>query len=332
MQLLDTPRFRLAQLPTPLVPAPRFSEALGGPTIYLKRDDLTGLAGGGNKTRKLEYSVGRALADESTDLITEGSIHSNHCRQTAAAARAAGLRCHLVLNTPEVPDVPQGNLLIDRLLGATCHYVATGAERRPQMEAIAGQLRDEGRRPMIIPTGASDAIGALGYAAMALELQHQLWQTGLMPDWIYTPSCSGGTHAGMLVGQAWYGLEVPIRAVLAAGKADEEVRFIRDLAAETAVKAGRPVELAEDVVRCDNTQVGPGYGIATEACLEAIRLLGETEGVLLDPVYSGKAMAGLIADVRSGRCAGGETVVFVHTGGQMSLGGKVDQLEPLWRE
>lgn len=327
--LLDAPRFRLAQLPTPLVPALRLTEALGGPTIYLKRDDLTGLAGGGNKTRKLEYSVGKALAENATDLITEGSIHSNHCRQTAAAACRAGLGCHLALNSPDVPDVPQGNLLIDKLLGARCHYVPTGPERRPMMEQIAEQLRAEGRHPMIIPTGASDETGSLGYASMVLELQHQLWSLDLNPDFIYTPSCSGGTHSGLIVGQAWFGLDVPIRAVLAAGKAEEEADFISDLATKTAQAASHPIEIAPDAIRCDDTQVGEGYGIATPACLEAIGLLAATEGVLVDPVYSGKAMAGLIADVRSGLLKSGQTVVFVHTGGQMSLGGKVDQLAPL---
>ncbi|MEQ9454781.1 MAG: D-cysteine desulfhydrase family protein [Phycisphaeraceae bacterium] len=330
MALLDAPRFSLAQLPTPLVPARRFSEALGGPAVWIKRDDLTGLATGGNKTRKLEYSLGKALAEGATDLITEGSIHSNHCRQTAAAACAAGLACHLALNAESIPTIPQGNLLIDLLYGAQCHYVTTGPQRKIKMQDIADQLTADGRCPFIIPTGASDETGCLGYAALALELQHQLWAQSLTPDYVYTPSCSGGTHAGILLGKTWFGLEPPIRAVLAAGQAAEERRFIRDLTLRAASAANGPIELVMDDVQCDDSQVGPGYGIATEACLEAIQLLAQTEGILLDPVYSGKAMAGLIADIRSKRLKSSQSVVFIHTGGQMSLGGKVDQLQPLW--
>ncbi|WP_428388976.1 D-cysteine desulfhydrase family protein [Mucisphaera sp.] len=329
MSLIDAPRFRLAHLPTPLVAARRLSEALGGPEVWLKRDDLTGLAGGGNKTRKLEYSVGRALAEGCTDLVTEGSIHSNHCRQTASAAARAGLGCHLVLNAETVPELPQGNLLRDRLFGAGCHFVGTGSERASKVHEVAASLKQAGRKVLVIPTGASDETGCLGYASAALELQHQLWSQELDADWVYTGSCSGGTHAGLMLGQCWYGLEVPVRAVLAAGVAEEERELVHGLATRAGEAAGRAIALDREMVICDDSQVGQGYGIATEACLEAIGLVAKTEGVLLDPVYSGKAMAGLVADVRSGRLSVGERVVFIHTGGQASLDGKVDQLLPL---
>lgn len=325
MGLNDQPRIRLAALPTPLQFAANLTRELGGPRVYLKRDDLTGLAFGGNKTRKLEYLVADAQTLGATHLITTGGAQSNHVRQTAAAARVAGMRCTLVLNATGEPPI-QGNLLVDHLLGADVQFVATGDERNARMEEIAADLRDQGATPYIIPGGGSNGVGALGYVAAMLELNHQLWQEGVQPRRMYFAAGGGGTHGGIALGGALYGADYELVGVLVEGENAPGVERAWNVIAAAADRLGiaNPVRKA-DVV-CDDSQVGAGYGIPTEACLAAIELLARTEGVLLDPVYTGKAFAGMLADIRAGRFRSDDTLIFLHTGGAPALFAQVEML------
>jgi L-cysteate sulfo-lyase len=289
--LAAQPRISLATLPTPLQEAPRLRAALGGPgrcpKILIKRDDLTGLAFGGNKVRKLEFLVADALAQGATRLITAGAAQSNHARMTAAAARVAGLEATLVLTAPHAAPPVQGNLLLDRLLGADVQLIPTGSDELAAMEALAATLRERGERPYVIPVGGSNAIGVFGYVAATLELVGQLVAQGEAPRWLYYANGSRGTQAGLALGAKIYGASYGVRGIAVSG-GDLEKRQ-RALA------------------------------IATPACLEAIALLARHEAIFLDPVYSAKALAGLIADIRAGALDPNEPVVFLHTGGTPAL-------------
>jgi D-cysteine desulfhydrase family pyridoxal phosphate-dependent enzyme len=340
------PRVRLAMLPTPLHEVPRLRDALGGPErcprILLKRDDLTGLAGGGNKARKLEFLVADALARGATWLVTTGGAQSNHARMTAAAARAYGLGVSLVLTTRTAEPEVQGNLLLDCLFGAEVQLVAPADDPSAvsgpgEAEAVATVARDlwgRGETPYVIPLGGSTAIGALGYVAGTLELADQLANPlaapGEQPTRLYVAAGSNGTAAGLALGVHLAGLPMRVHGVAVAGPALSSADRTIALAAETAALLGLPapaaapaLDLAFDL---DVGQVGPGYGRATPACLEAIRLLARSEGILLDPVYTGKAMAGLIADIRAGSISPAETVVFLHTGGLPGIFGQAREL------
>lgn len=325
MGLSAHPRFRLAALPTPLQHAERLTAELGGPKIYLKRDDLTGLAMGGNKTRKLEYLVADALAKGATHLITVGAAQSNHARQTAAAARLAGLGCHLVLNAadPE-PDV-QGNLLLDKLLGATVHIVGTGADRRAKVDEVAADLTDEGGVPYPIPVGGSNGIGALGYVAAMLELAEQLWRQDIAPKAMYFAAGSGGTQGGIVLGARVHGLDFALNGVLVEGKSADGIDRAVEVGGWAADELGVSAPPRE-MYLADDGHVGEGYGIPTEEGIEAIRLLARTEAVLLDPVYTSKAFAGMVADVRAGVYSPDDSIVFLHTGGSPALFAQRDLL------
>lgn len=322
------PRIRLATLPTPLQFAARLTERLAGPRIYIKRDDLTGLAFGGNKTRKLEYLVADALRQQATHLITPGAVQSNHVRQTAAAAAAVGLASELVLTGDEDADL-QGNYLLDRLLGGRTHIIPTGQSPLAKMEEIAADLRDGGQRPYIIPGGGSNAVGALGYVAAMLELNHQLWHDAVDATHLYHAAGSGGTQAGVVLGTALYSGGYQVRGIAVSGIAADKQARAAEIVAETADLMGvtNPIRPADILV--DDSQVGPGYGLATPECLEAIELLAHTEGILLDPVYTAKAFAGLIADARAERLTREDIVVFLHTGGTPALFAKREELAPL---
>ncbi len=317
------PRFRLATLPTPLHEAPRLREALGGaarcPRILIKRDDLTGLALGGNKARKLEFLVADALGAGATRLITAGAVQSNHARMTAAAARLAGLEVSLVLTTQVEQPAPQGNLLLDRLLGADLHFVPSGTDEDAAMEAVAEGLHARAERPYVIPVGGSNAIGTLGYVDGTLEIVGQLHALGAAPGRLYYANGSRGTQAGLVLGAKMFSAPYAIHGIAVSG--GEEVKRARALriANEAAVRLGSPIRLATDELLNDESQIGPGYGLPTSACLEAIALLARHEAIFLDPVYSAKAMAGLIADIRQGRIGADETVLFLHTGGTPAL-------------
>ncbi len=319
-------RADLGFFPTPLVELRRLSAALGGPRILMKRDDQTGLAFGGNKTRKLEFLVGEALSLGCDTLVTGGAAQSNHCRQTAAAAAAMGLDCHLALGGLE-PELLEGNLLLDALLGATIHW---GGERRKgeDIPHIADELEAAGKKPYIIPYGGSNGVGALGFVAAALELGDQLRDRGIEADAIVFASSSGGTQAGLEVGLPLAGLRARPLAIGIDKVHDGRGGFVdevRRITVETAERigigcgstGGSGPDPASIAVREDF--LGAGYGIVGEAEREAIGLVARLEGILLDPVYTGKAFAGLIAMVRRGEFTKGQTLLFWHTGGAPAL-------------
>jgi L-cysteate sulfo-lyase len=323
MHLARFPRVRLAHLPTPLEPLPRLSETLGI-DLWIKRDDCTGLAGGGNKTRKLEFLLGEAFEQEADTLVTQGAVQSNHVRQTAAAAASHGLACEIILEArtgSTAPDyVGNGNVLLDRLFGAGLRTVPGGTDMAAELEATADQVRARGGKPYIIPGGGSNAVGALGYVDCAREIVVQADELDLAIDRIVTATGSAGTHAGLVAGLAVMGADVPVLGIgVRAPKARQEENVLK-LARETAALLGRPDAVTADRVTADCDHVGEGYGLVDAAVVEALKLAARTDGIVLDPVYTGKAMKGLIALARAGRFMN-ETVVFLHTGGAQGLFG-----------
>lgn len=315
-------RVVLGHFPTPIEPLPRLSAHLGGPTILVKRDDATGLGLGGNKARKLEFLVAEALREGADTLVTVGGFQSNHCRQTAAAAARYGLACDLVLTAGHhsSPDFEaNGNVLLDRLFGATLHWVGQVEDKAPELERVAAELRAAGRRPYVIPAGGSSPLGALGYAAGARELAAQLG--GNEPACIVHSTGSGGTQAGLLLGIELAGRQWPVIGVSCGGRSAVLEAKISGLirAAGDLVGIGHPASAASVVV--DDGFVGPAYGAVTDGMLEAVALCARLEGLLLDPVYTGKAMAGLIAMIRRKRFGKDDTVLFLHTGGSPALFG-----------
>jgi D-cysteine desulfhydrase family pyridoxal phosphate-dependent enzyme len=315
------PRLPLAPLPTPLEEAPALSDALGGPRILLKRDDLTGLALGGNKARKLEFLLADALAQGADTVITTGASDSNHCRMTAAAAAQLGLRCVLLLGARSESPSLQGNLLLDHLFGAEVHFYPAhgtvgGNHLLPEVTEF---VRARGNRPYPFPSGGSTGLGALGYALAVQELMDQLAERGLHADYLIHAAGSGGTQAGLLLGAALHGPEFRILSINIDEPTNENLKpRTRSVYAEGAALLGLPgTEPPQfDLV---TGYVGDGYGILSDGAAEAIRLLARTEGVLLDPVYSGKAMAALIDLIRRGEIGADKTVVFLHTGGAPAL-------------
>jgi D-cysteine desulfhydrase family pyridoxal phosphate-dependent enzyme len=325
------PRVPLATLPTPLTEAAGLRAALGGPRrcprILLKRDDLTGLALGGNKARKLEFLIGDARKQGATVVVTTGALQSNHARMTAAAARVARLGVTLVLTSHEPDPPPQGNYLLDRLFGARIHLIPAGPDPlvavAPDEEArvneVVSQLRAEGERPYLIPVGGSSGVGALGYVAGTRELVGQLLAMELSPSRLYYASGSRGTQAGLELGWRLFSPPYRLFGIAVSGGEDEKrVRAAR-VATEAAGLIGSAVVVAPGELTTNQQHIGDGYGIPTPACLEAIRLLAESDGVLLDPTYTAKAMAALIADVRAGEVRPDENIVFLHTGGVPAL-------------
>jgi D-cysteine desulfhydrase family pyridoxal phosphate-dependent enzyme len=312
------PRVKLAHLPTPLEELGRLSRELGGPRIFLKRDDCTGLATGGNKTRKLEFLLGDARAQGADTLITEGGIQSNHCRQTAAAAVRAGMDCVLVLNRGYAQGVT-GNLLLDQILGADVVLVDKAREREPAMQQAAERLRAAGKHPYLIPTGGSNGIGALGYAEFVEELAAQGRAIGVEFDAIVTASGSGGTQGGLILGRKLLESDIDIIGISDGEPRDELARLVFEVAHDGAEVLGRSLEFGPDDVTIYDDYIGRGYGVPTDEMVEAVRLVARTEGVLLDPVYNGKAMAGLIDLVRKGAIPADRTIVFIHTGGTPAL-------------
>ncbi|MFL5758493.1 MAG: D-cysteine desulfhydrase family protein [Thermomicrobiales bacterium] len=327
MKLASFPRFPLTITPTPLQRALNLEMALGdrSPRIYLKRDDLNGLAFGGNKARKLEYLVAAALAEGATMLVTEGAAQSNHARLTAAAAALAGLKCTLVLDTRRGADV-QGNLLLDKLLAADVVFASTREERRARMTTIGEELTAKGERPYIIPTGGSVPLGALGYVAAMDELNNQLVEIGERPARLYFGTGSQGTQAGIAVGSIVF--DVPFKPL---GIAVEDTE--RELSEQGLPLAQATADLIEvdhrigpDDYCIDDAFVGPGYAFPTTEGIEAIRLVAKTEAVFLEPVYTAKAMAGMIAHIRAGHFQPNESVVFLHTGGGPSIFANAESL------
>ena len=321
--LLNTlPRLRLAQLPTPLEEARRLSESLGGPRILFKRDDLTGVALGGNKVRKLEFVIGRAVAEGMDSLIVSGGFQSNLARIAAAMGNRLGLQVVLVLGgEPGEPRLPTGNLLLDHLFGVTVHTVDTSPrwEFGTAVEDVAEDLRRRGKRPFVVPLGGSGPEGMAGYVSATQELLAQLSELELQPSRLYVPVGSGGTFSGLVLGALNQGATYQVVGISVSRNRDyllEQLPLAAAAAAESLGLARRP--LASDLC-VDDSYIGTGYGAMTEGCRNAISLVARTEGVLLDPVYSGKAMHGLIDHIKTGRIASRETVVFLHTGGWPAL-------------
>jgi L-cysteate sulfo-lyase len=318
------PRVRLGHLPTPLEELPRLSRALGGPRLFVKRDDQTGLATGGNKTRKLEFSVGEALRCRADTLVTLGAVQSNHARQTAAAAARCGLRCVLVLRG-RPPPIATGNLLLDHLLGA--HIVFSGERTREEVAAeVVTAEQDAGRRPFLIPVGASDEFGAPGFVAAMEELDAQVREQGLRPDRIVFASSSFGTQAGMCVGARALELRARIEAIAIDSPAPDVQAGVADIANRTFRRLGLEMSLSPDEVIAHDDYLGAGYAILGEPEIEAIRLVARQEGILLDPVYTGRAMAGLVDLIMKREFGRGETIVFWHTGGSAALHAYADEL------
>ena len=327
MPLSDFPHFPLAHLPTPLEPLDRLRRHLAkdraAPRLYIKRDDCTGLALGGNKTRKAEFLIGAALAERATCVVTEGGLQSNHVRQTAAAAARAGLTCHLVLNH----NVPistaiyreSGNMLLDRVLGATVHLCGYHETRADVIARLVPQLHSAGETPYVIPTGGSNETGALGYAAAALELVQQAKDAGIAIDRVVFATASGGTQAGLAVGMALAEARIQVLGIDIENEADSLLAEVRTIAEACARKVRSKAALRDEAFEIVRGYAGEGYGIPTPGMREAVELLARLEGIVLDPVYAGKAMAGLIDLVRTGQIGADETIVFIHTGGTAAL-------------
>ncbi len=319
MQFPEFPKFPLAHLPTPLEPLDRLSEALGGPRIFIKRDDCTGLALGGNKTRKLEYLIADALKAGADTVITAGGLQSNHVRQTAAAANKAGLACHLVLQRKvawgDAAYDESGNLLLDSLLGAVPHLCPADATREAEMGRVEQELKDAGANPYVIPVGGANAIGGLGYAAAAGELLDQAEGLGVAFGHVVLGSGTGSTQGGLLAGLALHNSSLKVLGMNVEAPSPDLAHKVADVAASTA----ELLQLADaDLsarVSVNGDYGGEAYGIPTEKMVEALHLAARTEGIVLDPVYTGKAFSGLIDLVRTGAFPADEPVVFIHTGG-----------------
>lgn len=323
MRLSRVNRLRFAHLPTPLEPMKRLSEHLGGPNIWIKRDDCTGLSTGGNKTRKLEFLMAEAIERRANAVITQGATQSNHVRQTAAIAAKLGMDCHILLEdrtgSTKLDYNYNGNVFLDQLHGATVSKRPSGADMDAEMEQLAERLTSDGKRPYIIPGGGSNALGALGYVNAALELVTQANDLGLRVDRVVHATGSAGTQAGLVTGLAGSKSGISVLGIgVRAPKAAQE-KNVFDLAQRTAdvLGVGDAVRREDVVANCD--YVGDGYGIPTRGMVEAVTMLARMEGILLDPVYSGKGMAGLIDLIRRGRLQKGENVVFIHTGGSAAL-------------
>lgn len=326
VQLARFPRHTLGHFPTPLETLPRLTAQLRRnnprvPNLWIKRDDCTGLATGGNKTRKLEFLVGEALQQGADTLITQGATQSNHARQTAAAAARVGMACQLLLERRQERDEEyeeSGNVLLDRLLGAEiAQRLPANTDMQAAMEGLAEQLRGHGKRPYVIPGGGSNPVGALGYVACA----HELDDAPLAIDWVVLATGSAGTQAGLLAGLACAHSDIRVLGVSVRHKQDRQTETVRELAERTVAHLGAPAALPPSSVQVDDRWVGGGYGVPTDAMVAAVRTLAETEGILLDPVYTGKGFAGLLGNIAEGRFRPEDNVVFLHTGGSAGLFG-----------
>lgn len=333
MKLSKFPRVRITHGPTALEPMHRLSEALGGPNLWIKRDDCTGLATGGNKTRKLEYLMADAVQKGADTVITQGATQSNHARQTAAIAAKMGMRCYIILEDRtgyKFEDYKgSGNVFLDHLYGAHVSEVPADTDMNAAMAELAESLKAKGHKPYVIPGGGSNAIGALGYVTCALELMEQANNMGLAIDTLVHATGSAGTQAGLVVGLYGSRSQIPVYGVGVRAPKEAQEGRVFELAQQTADLLGLPGSVArEDVVaNCD--YIGDGYGRPTAGMIEAVTMLARLEGILLDPVYSGKGMAGLIDLCRKGHFKKGQNVVFLHTGGAVGLYGYMHAFQGL---
>ena len=323
MNLAKFPRRRYTEGQTPIEKLTRLSAELDGPTIYVKRDDLLGLMGGGNKTRKLEFLVADALSHGADTLITCGAVQSNHCRLTLAAAVKEGMKCRLVLEervegsyNPEA----SGNNFLFRLLGVEkIKVVPGGSNMMKEMQDVADDVTAEERKAYIIPGGGSTPIGATGYVACAEEILAQAFEKGLRIDHIVCASGSAGTHAGLVAGFYGNNSDIPVIGVNVSRTKNEQEELVHDLVQSTAAHVGIKSSIPKEAVVCFDEYVGPGYSLPTPEMVEAVRMLAMTEGILIDPVYTGKAMSGLIDLIRKEYFSKDENVLFVHTGGSPAI-------------
>jgi L-cysteate sulfo-lyase len=311
---MNVPRLHFAHLPTPIEALPRLSETLGGARLLIKRDDQTGLAFGGNKTRKLEFLVAEAREQGANTLISGGALQSNHCRQTAAAAARFGFECILVL-TGEMPEQPSANLLLDQLFGAQVVYDPDRKDRDRILQQTFDNAAGKRMKPYLVPYGGSSPTGALGYAFAVKEFMEQ----NVPADWIVFATSSGGTHAGLVLGQRMFGYEGKVLGI-SIDESEEWLRtHVAELASSASEKLGKRIEFTPADVLANAEYCAAGYGVLTEPEREAIHLFAKYEGLLLDPVYTGRAAAGMIDLIRKGLFKRGETVLFLHTGGQPAL-------------
>lgn len=329
MHLSRFPRVKLAHLPTPLEPMPRLTKALGGPDLWIKRDDCTGLSSGGNKTRKLEFLMGQALEQGADTIITQGATQSNHARQTTAAAAKLGLECHVLLEDRTGSDDKSynynGNVLLDQLHGSTISKRPGDTDMNAAMEEFAAQLREDGKQPYIIPGGGSNEVGALGYVNCAAELLIQANDSGLKIDHVVHATGSSGTQAGLVLGLEALNSGIPVYGIGVRAPKEKQEQMVFSLAERTADYMGlKPGVIQREAVVANSDYVGDGYGLPTAGMVEAVKMLAQYEGILLDPVYAGKGMAGLIDLVRKGHFGQDENVVFLHTGGSVALFGYPD--------
>lgn len=325
MDLTTFPRVHLAHLPTPLEHLPRLSEALGGPEIWIKRDDCTGLSSGGNKTRKLEFLIAEAIKQGAEIVLTQGATQSNHARQTAAAAAKYGLKCYLLLENRTGSDNPlylhNGNVLLDILHGATYEHRPAGLDMHQELLDAADKFAEKGIKPYVIPGGGSNPTGALGYVNCAFELMSQINDLGLTFDHLIHATGSQGTQAGLVAGMKLISSPIPVLGIGVRAPKEQQEAAVFALTEKTlALFKNAPTLAKEDVVANCN-YVGEGYGIPSPAGIEAIKMLAELEGILFDPVYSAKGMSGMIDLIRQGQFKKGERIIFLHTGGSAALFG-----------
>ncbi len=334
MNLDQFPNANLCHRPTPLERMQRLSGHLGGPKLWIKRDDCTGLATGGNKTRKLDFLIGAALAQGADTVVTQGAIQSNHVRQSVAAACKFGLKPHVLLEH-RVPEqhcdesyMSSGNVMLDQLFGATIEYRPADLDMNAEARAVTERLNQNGSNAYFIPGGGSNETGALGYAGCAQEIVEQSQELEFKPDWIVQATGSTGTQAGMVAGVHCLNADIPVMGVSVRQPREKQIDAVYDLTKRTVNLLGGS-ELSKDKILVDDGYVGEGYGIPAESTLEAIQLAARFEGILVDPVYSGKGLAGLIGMIRQNFFNPSDNVVFVHTGGESALFAYQNKLIPI---
>ena len=331
LTLAKFPKVRLGHLPTPLEPMDRLSEILGGPRLWVKRDDCTGLSSGGNKTRKLEFLMADAQSKGADTIITQGATQSNHARQTTAAAAKIGMECHILLEDRTGSNdnnyILNGNVLLDRLHGASVSKRSGGTDMNLEMQDFADALIEKGKKPYIIPGGGSNPIGALGYVNCARELTEQASEIGLKIDALVHATGSAGTQAGLVTGLAAIQSSIHLLGIGVRAPKDKQEQMVFDLAQKTADYLDTGIEIERDKVRAICDYVGAGYGLPTDGMIKAVKLLAQSEGLLFDPVYSGKGLDGLIDQIKKGYFAGMDNVVFLHTGGSAALFGYPETFE-----
>jgi len=333
MKITNFPRVRITHGPTPLEFMPRMTAALGGPNLFIKRDDCTGLGSGGNKTRKLEFLIADALRQSADTIITQGATQSNHARQTVAIAAKMGMKCEILLEDrtgfQDANYKQSGNVFLDHLYGANVQEVPGGTDMNAAMSKLADELRAKGQKPYIIPGGGSNPIGALGYVVCALELIDQFNNQGLNVSCLVHATGSAGTQAGLVAGFEGTRSQIPVLGIGVRAAKEAQESNVFNLAAKTVELLGVTGSVSREAVRANCDYVGDGYGIPTPGMVEAVTMMARLEGILLDPVYSGKGMAGLIDLCRKGYFKKDENVVFLHTGGSVALYGYMDSFNGL---